>query len=69
MRTIRYRDERGNHGSATVEVRERRVVIDYGDERTDFDLDELRAAIETEAFTTGPVIAPGPGADVGRRSA
>jgi hypothetical protein len=77
MRPVRYRDKYGVNQTATLYVRDghRRASRPIGTsdtaqrgERMEFNLPELRSALETEAFKAGPVIPGGKGAKVGMRS-
>jgi hypothetical protein len=67
MRPVRYRDKYGINQTATLYVRDGIVFLEAPD-RMEFNLPELRSALETEAFKAGPVIPGGKGAKVGRRS-
>ena len=44
------------------------VTLAFPGDLLSFDLRELRAAIESESFESGPVIPGAPGAKAGRRS-
>jgi hypothetical protein len=67
MRPVRYRDKYGVNQTATLEVRDGIVIFELPD-RIEFNLPELRSALENEAFKDAPEIPAGKGAKVGRRS-
>jgi hypothetical protein len=67
MRPVRYRDKYGVNQTATLEVRNGIVILELPD-RIEFNLPELRSALESEAFKDAPEIPAGKGAKVGRRS-
>jgi hypothetical protein len=71
MRPVRYRDKYGVNQTATLYVRDGVVFLEPLEScefRLEFNLPELRSALENEAFKDAPKIPAGKGAKVGRRS-
>jgi hypothetical protein len=66
MRPVRYRDKYGVNQTATLYVRDGIVFLEAPD-RIEFNLPELRSALESEAFKDAPKIPGGRGAKVGMR--